>query len=79
MITNKVLINNCKCKIIFLLTGIKHTELKAIPRKYRRELKQLTNDLQTYISEEEYQSFFSDTLEIPLKSAVEEAEEIIRN
>lgn len=78
MILNKILIDNCKCKIVFLLTGMKHIELKAIPRKYRSELKQLMKDLQAYISEKEYRSFFSDILEIPL-SSVEEAEDIIEN
>ena len=79
MILNKILIDNCKCKIVFLLTGMKHTELKAIPRKYKSELKQLMKDLQTYISEKEYAEFFSDVLKIPIQSAVEEAEDIIKN
>lgn len=79
MILNKTLIDNCKCKLIFLFNGAKNTEAKAIPIKYRFELKQLFNELQEYISPEEYKNFLSDTLEIPLKSAVEEAEEIIRN
>lgn len=75
---NKILIDNCKCKIIFLFKGAKNTEVKAIPVKYRFELKQLFNELQQYISPEEYQNFVSDILEIPLKGAVEEAEEIIK-
>lgn len=58
---------------------MKHIELEAIPRKYKSELKQLMKDLQTYISEEEYKEFFSDILKIPLQSAVEEAEDIIKN
>ena len=80
MIINKILIDNCKCKIIFLITGIKHTtDIEAIPRKYKSELKQLMKDLQEYIPEGEYKSFFSDILKIPLQSAVEEAEDIIKN
>ena len=79
MILNKILIDNCKCKIIFLITGMKHTELEVIPRKYKSELKQLMKDLQEYISPEDYKSFFSDILEIPLQSEVEEAEDIIKN
>lgn len=79
MILNKILIDNCKCKIIFLITGMKHIELEAIPQKYKSELKQLMKDLQTYISEKEYAEFFSDVLKIPLQSAVEEAEDIIKN
>lgn len=80
MILNKILIDNCKCKIIFLITGIKHTDdMEAIPRKYKSELKQLMKDLQEYIPEKEYKNFFSDILEIPLQSAVEEAEDIINN
>jgi len=78
MILNKILIDNCKCKIIFLITGMKYTELKSIPRKYKSELKQLMKDLQEYIPEKEYKEFFSDVLKIPLQSAVEEAEEIIK-
>jgi len=75
---NQIVVNNIKCKLIFLFTGAKNTEAKAIPVKYRFELKQLFNELQEYISPEEYQNFVSDLLEIPLKSAVEEAEKIIR-
>ena len=79
MILNKILIDNCKCKIIFLITGMEHTtDIKAIPRKYKSELKQLMKDLQEYIPEEEYKSFFSDILKVPLQSAVEEAEDIIK-
>ena len=79
MIINKILIDNCKCKIIFLITGMKHTNnIEAIPRQYKSELKQLMKDLQEYLSLEEYKNFFSDILEIPLQSAVEEAEDIIK-
>ncbi|MBA7495754.1 hypothetical protein ES702_06343 [subsurface metagenome] len=76
---NKILIDNCKCKLIFLFEGAKNTEVKAIPVRYRRELKQLFDELQEYISPEEYKNFVSDLLEIPLKGAVEQAEEIIKN
>ena len=59
---------------------MKHTiDIKAVPRKYKSELKQLMKDLQEYIPEEEYKSFFSDILKVPLQSAVEEAEDIIKN
>jgi len=75
---NQIVVNNIKCKLIFLFTGAKNIEVKAIPIKYRFELKQLFNELQEYISPEEYTKFLSDILEIPLKGAVEEAEEIIR-
>lgn len=75
---NEISINNLKCKIIFLMTGIKHTEVKAIPRKYRFELKKLLKDLQGYISEKEYKEFLSEILEIPLQSAVEQAEDILK-
>jgi len=76
---DQIVVNNIKCKLIFLFRGAKNTEVKAIPVKYRRELKQLFNELQEYISPEEYQDFVSDLLEIPLKSAVKEAEDIIKN
>jgi len=76
---NKILIDNIKCKLIFLFGGAKNTEVKAIPVIYRRELKKLFNELQEYISPEEYQDFVSDLLEIPLESAVEEAEEILKD
>jgi len=75
---NKITIDNIKCKLIFLFNGAKNTEVKAIPIKYRFELKQLFNELQEYITPEEYQNFVSDILEIPLQNAVEEAEKIIR-
>ena len=75
---DQIVVNNIKCKLIFLFKGAKNTEVKAIPVRYRRELKQLFDELQNYISPEEYQDFVSDLLEIPLKSAVEEAEDIIR-
>lgn len=78
MILNKILIDNCKCKIIFLMTGIKHIEWEAIPRRYKKELKQLMKELQGYISQKEYNNFFSNILEIPLQNAVEEAEDIIK-
>jgi len=74
----RIVVNNIKCKLIFLFEGAKNTEVKAIPAKYRRELKQLFNELQEYISPEEYQDFVSDLLEIPIKNAIEEAEEIIK-
>lgn len=79
MILNKILIDNLKCKIIFLFNGAKNTEVKAIPRKYRSELKQLFNELQEYISPEEYNKFLADCLGIEIKNAVEQAEDIIRN
>lgn len=79
MILNKILIDNCKYKIIFLFNGAKNTEVKAIPRKYRSELKQLFNELQEYISPEEYTKFLADCLNIELKGPVEQAEDIIKN
>jgi len=79
VILNKILIDNLKCKIIFLFNGAKNTEVKAIPRKYRSELKQLFNELQEYISPEEYNKFLADCLGIEIKNAVEQAEDIIRN
>lgn len=75
---DQIVVNNIKCKLIFLFRGAKNTEVKAIPVKYRHELKQLFNELQEYISPEEYQDFVSDLLEIPIKNAIEEAEEIIK-
>jgi len=75
---DQIVVNNIKCKLIFLFTGAKNIEAKAIPVKYRRELKQLFNELQEYISPEEYKNFVSDLLEIPIKSAIEEAENIIK-
>lgn len=85
MIENEILINNCKCKIIFLFTGAKNIEVKAIPRKYRSELKQLFNELREYISPEEYIKFLSDCLDIKLegpvelKGPVEQAENILKD
>ena len=79
MIINKILIDNCKCKIIFLFNGAKNTQVKAIPRKYRSELQQLFNELQEYISPEEYEKFLADCLDIELKGPVEQAEDIIKN
>jgi len=79
VILNKILIDNCKCKIIFLFKGAKNTEVKAIPRKYRSEIKQLFNELQEYISPEEYEKFLADCLDIELRDSVEQAEKIIRN
>ena len=80
MIIDKILIDNCKCKIIFLTTGMKHSiNMGVVPRKYKSELRQLVRDLRGYISTKEYINFFSDILEIPLQSAVEEAEDIIKN
>jgi hypothetical protein len=79
VILNKILIDNLKCKIIFLFNGAKNTEVKAIPRKYRSELKQLFNELQNYISPEGYEKFIADCLGIELKGPVEQAEDIIRN
>lgn len=83
---NKILIDNLKSKIIFLFTGAKNIEVKAIPRKYRAELRQLNNELQEYISPEEYQEFLAncldidikDPIDIDIKDPVEQAEEIIR-
>ena len=57
---NKILIDNCKCKIIFLITGMKHIELKAVPRKYKSELRQLKKELQEYIGLKEYRRFFAE-------------------
>ena len=77
---NQIVVNITKCKIIFLINGIKKTnDIKAVARKYKRELNRLTKELQEYISQKEYQNFFSDILEIPLQNAVEEAENIIKN
>ena len=83
MISNKgtgISVNNLKCKIIFLINGMNHTtDKRTIPKDYKSELRRLKLRLQEYISQEEYNDFFSDILEIPLQSAVEEAEEIIKN
>jgi len=79
MRADEITVNNLKCKIIFLITGMKHIELKAIPREYKRELDQLMKKLQEYISQKEYDNFFSDILEIPLQGPIEEAEDIIKN
>lgn len=77
---DQIVVNNIKCEIIFLINGIKKTnDIKAVPQKYKRELDKLTKELQEYISQREYQSFFSDILEVPLQGPVEEAEEIIKN
>ena len=76
----EIAVNNCKCKIIFLITGMRHTtDKKAIPREYIDEVRQLIKKLQTYVSHKEYISFLSEALEIPLQSAVEEAEDILEN
>lgn len=79
MILGQIAVNNLKCKIIFLINGIRGTGIKETPRKYRSELKQLSKELQTYISFKEYKNFFSDILEIPLENAVEEAENILKD
>lgn len=83
---NKILIDNLKCKIIFLFTGAKNIEVKYIPRKYRAELRQLNNELQEYISPKEYQEFLANCLDIDIrdpadtdiKGPVEQAEDIIK-
>lgn len=82
MIINKILIDNCKCKIIFLITGMKHTtDIKAIPRKYKSELKQLMKELQEYVSLEEYGKFLGNCLNIKYDPSVidflQEADQII--
>jgi len=90
MIQDQIVVNNIKCKLIFLFKGAKNTEVKAIPVRYRRELKQLFDELQEYISPEEYEKFLADCLgielmnpvkqdeDIELKGPVEQAENIIR-
>lgn len=78
IISNKILIDNVKCKLIFLFEGAKRTEVKAIPRKYRSELKQLFDELQEYISPEEYEKFVADRLDIEIRDPVLQAEDIIR-
>jgi len=78
MIIDQIVVNNIKCKIIFLFTGAKNIEVKAIPVKYRAELKQLFNELQEYISPEEYIKFLGERLDIKLKGPVEQAEDIIK-
>jgi len=83
MISNEgieISVNNLKCKIIFLINAMEHTnDKRAIPREYKSELRKLKLRLQEYVSQKEYDDFFSNVLEIPLQSAVEEAEEIIKN
>ena len=78
MIIDQIVVNNIKCKLIFLFTGAKNVEVKAIPRKYRTELKQLFNELQEYISPEEYIKFLEDCLDIKLEGPVKQAEDIIK-
>lgn len=79
MIPNEITINNLKGRIIFLITCINSVGIEATPGEYKKELRELKLDLQEYISQKEYDDFFSGILEIPLLSAVEEAEEIIEN
>ncbi|MBA7560832.1 hypothetical protein ES695_14335 [Candidatus Atribacteria bacterium 1244-E10-H5-B2] len=82
MISNEgigISVNNLKCKIIFLINGMNHTtDKRAIPKDYKSELRKLKLRLQEYVSQKEYNEFFSEILEIPLQSVVEEAEEIIK-
>lgn len=78
MILNKILIDNIKCKIIFLIKGMRHSEIKEIPRKYKSELDQLMKELQEYVSLEEYKKFFANILNIEIRNPVEQAEDIIK-
>lgn len=75
---NKILIDNVKCKLIFLFEGAKNIEVKAIPVKYRAELHQLFDELQEYISPEEYKKFLADCLDIDITDPVRQAEDITR-
>lgn len=78
MIFNKILIDNIECKMIFLINGMKHSEIKAVPRKYKGELYQLKKELQGYIPEKEYRKFLANCLDIDIRGPVEQAEDIIK-
>lgn len=75
---NEILIDNCKCKIRFLIKGMNNIRKEFIPKKYKSELDQLMKELQEYVTQEEYTKFFADCLNIELKGPVEQAEDIIK-
>ena len=79
MKANKVLILNLKCKIIFLLIGMQHSDIETIPGKYKHELRQLKKELQEYLGPAEYRRFFAERFDInpDEMAALLEAEGII--
>ena len=78
MIFNKILIDNVECKMTFLIKGMRQSEIKAIPRKYKSELYQLKKELQGYISPEEYKKFLAGCFDIEIRNPVEQAEDILK-
>jgi len=63
-----------KVNIRFLINGMLHVEV--IPRKYRNELRENTDALQSYINETEYLQFIADCFGMDSEQAVRELDKL---